>query len=308
MAVLRRFGRALYDQPSVLLVFTALAWGGNTVASRLAVGEASPMVVVCLRWLVVLVVLAVVARGPVAADWRTLAPRWPYLLVLGALGFTGFNALFYVAGHYTTAINLGLIQGVVPAVVLGGSFLAYRDPVRWIQVLGLLVAGSGVVVATSRGDLAILKTLAFNVGDLLIVLASFLYAGYTIALRRRPSVQPLAFFTGLAIAAFVSSLPLLAWEVATEHVIWPSLAGWAIIVFVALIPSLVAQLTFMRGVELIGPGRAGLFVNLIPIFAALLGVVILDEAFAVYHAVALSLVLGGIWLAERARPVASQVA
>lgn len=308
MAALRRFGRALYDKPFLLLVFTALAWGGNTIASRLAVGQASPMVVVSVRWLIVLVVLGLVARGPIAADWRQLAPRWPYLFVLGALGFTGFNALFYVAGHYTSAINLGLIQGVVPAVVLLGSFLAYGDPVRPVQVIGLMVAGIGVVVATSRGDLGVLLTLGFNIGDVLVLFASFFYAGYTIALRRRPPVQPLAFFTTIAIAAFVSSAPLLAWEVAVGQVLWPTPAGWAIILFVALIPSLVAQLTFMRGVELIGPGRAGLFVNLIPIFSALLGVALLGEDFALYHAVALSLVLGGIWLAERARPVESRAA
>lgn len=308
MAALRRFGRALYDKPFLLLVFTALAWGGNTIASRLAVGEASPMVVVSVRWLIVLVVLCIVARGPIVADWRALAPRWPYLFVLGALGFTGFNALFYVAGHFTTAINLGLIQGVIPAVVLLGSFLAYGDPVRPIQVIGLMVAGIGVVVATSRGDLGVLLTLGFNNGDVLVLFASFFYAGYTIALRRRPPVQPLAFFTAIAIAAFVTSVPLLAWEIAAGQVLWPSFTGWAVIVFVALIPSLVAQLTFMRGVELIGPGRAGLFVNLIPIFSALLGVALLGENFAPYHAVALALVLGGIWLAERARPVESRAA
>jgi len=91
----------------------------------------------------------------------------------------------------------------------------------------------------------------------------------------------------------------MAYEISSGTVIWPTLRGWLIILYVGLFPSFVSQILFMRGVELIGPGRAGLFVNLVPIFGALLAVLILGEPFAPYHAVGLALVLGGIWLAER---------
>jgi hypothetical protein len=66
----------------------------------------------------------------------------------------------------------------------------------------------------------------------------------------------------LALAALMISLPLLAWEIAAGEVIWPDLRGFAILLYVTLFPSLLSQIFFMRGVELIGPGRAGLFVNL----------------------------------------------
>jgi drug/metabolite transporter (DMT)-like permease len=82
-------------------------------------------------------------------------------------------------------------------------------------------------------------------------------------------------------------------------VTWPTPRGWLIVLYVGLFPSFVSQVLFMRAVELIGPGRAGLFVNLVPIFGALLAVLILGEVFAAYHAMGLALVLGGIWLAER---------
>jgi drug/metabolite transporter (DMT)-like permease len=82
---------------------------------------------------------------------------------------------------------------------------------------------------------------------------------------------------------------------------WPTLKGWAVLLYVGLLPSLMAQIFYMRGVELIGPARAGLFVNLVPVFGALLGVVLLGEPFALYHALGLALVLGGIALAERRR-------
>jgi drug/metabolite transporter (DMT)-like permease len=112
----------------------------------------------------------------------------------------------------------------------------------------------------------------------------------------------LAFFAGLSLAAFVSTLPLVGFEIATGLAQWPGTRGWIILVGLAIGPSLVSQIFYMRGVELIGPGRAGLFVNLVPVFAAILAVLILGETFAIYHAVALALVLAGIALAEIGRP------
>ena len=81
--------------------------------------------------------------------------------------------------------------------------------------------------------------------------------------------------------------------------IWPTGNGWWLIVAIALLPSLLSQLLFMRGVELIGPGRAGLFVNLTPVLASALAVLLLGEQFHWYHAAALCLAFGGIWLSER---------
>jgi drug/metabolite transporter (DMT)-like permease len=134
-----------------------------------------------------------------------------------------------------------------------------------------------------------------------MLIACALYAGYTLALRRRPAVSGLAFFTAMALSAAVTSLPLLAWEIAQGAAQWPTPKGWLIVLFIALFPSLVSQLSFMRSVELIGPQRAGLFVNLVPVFGALMAVTILGEPFGWYHGAALALVIGGILVAETAK-------
>jgi drug/metabolite transporter (DMT)-like permease len=159
----------------------------------------------------------------------------------------------------------------------------------------------GVALTAARGDLAALSTLAVAKGDILMITACAFYAGYTLALRKRPELPALVFFTCLAIVACIGSLALLGWEIAAGQVLWPNAKGWLIVLYVTLGPSIASQLMFMRGVELIGPSRAGLFVNLVPIWAAILAVVLIGEPFAAYHAVALALVLGGIWLAERNR-------
>ena len=134
-----------------------------------------------------------------------------------------------------------------------------------------------------------------------MMIACTSYAVYTIALRDRPRVSGFVFFSVLAGAALLISLPLLVYEVAAGLVVWPDALGWAVLLYVALLPSLLSQIFFMRSVELIGPNRAGLFVNLVPVFGAILGVALLGEPFRAYHAIALFLVLGGIWLAERHR-------
>ena len=135
-----------------------------------------------------------------------------------------------------------------------------------------------------------------------MVVAAVLYAGYTIGLRQRPQVSGVSMLAGMAVAAFITSLPLVVWEIMSGGFVWPTWGGLLALAFVALGPAFIAQLTYMRGVELIGPGRAGVFVNLVPIFGAIMAVVILGEPFALYHVLALLLVVGGIAIAQEAQP------
>lgn len=298
-----RAWRWLMARPYAVLMLTALMWSGHTVASRLAVGRISPMALTTLRWVAVSGVLLVLAHRQVTADWPVLARRWASILWMGTLGFTGFNALFYAAGHHTTAVNIAIFQGSIPIFVLFGALVFYRTPIRAAQAAGLALTFVGVGVVAARGDLAALASFAFNTGDVWMLVACAFYAAYTLGLRNRPPVSGLAFFTALAGAAMLTSLPLLALEMIRGAVVWPTLAGWAILAYVAFFPSLLAQIFYMRGVELIGPGRAGLFVNLVPVFGPFLSVLILGEPFVAYHALGLALVLGGIFVAERgARP------
>lgn len=283
----------------LLLIVTTLLWSGNAVASRLALGNISPMALTSLRWVIVCGVLCTLLRRDLAAAWPVLRARRGYIILLGALGFTAFNALMYLAAYSTTAVNIGILQGAIPIFVLIGAFLVYRTPIGAVQAIGVLVTLVGVAVTASHGSLAALIGLEFSRGDVWMFAATILYAGYTIGLRSRPALPGLVFFTALACVACVASLPLLIGEIVADQFYWPSPAGWGVLLFVAIGPSLIAQLTFMRAVELIGPGRAGVFVNLVPVFAPMMAVLILNEPFGLYHAVALALVLGGIFIAER---------
>lgn len=292
------FARA-FRTPYLLLILTMFMWGGNAIAARIAVDEISPMLLTALRWIGVAGLMLIFARRRVIAEWPVLRTRLPLLLGLGALGFSTFNAMFYVAAHTTGAINIGIIQGALPVFVMLGAYLIYRTPVAGTQMIGVTTTMIGVVVVAIGGDLARISEIQFNPGDLWMISACALYAAYTVALRERPAASGLAIFAIMAIGALATSIPFAIIEAWMGDFVWPTSTGWAVVVFVVIFPSLLSQLFFLRSVELLGPGRAGVFINLVPVITAALGVYILDESFRSFHAVALLFVLGGIWLAER---------
>lgn len=289
----------LYAQPVLLLGLTALFWAGNAVAGQLAIGEIPPMQLVLWRWVFVGGALWGLYGAQVRAAWPAVRGRWRLLGAMAVLGFTAFNALFYVAAYRTSAINIGILQGSIPVLVLLGAWAMQGTPIRATQAVGVGVTLLGVVVVATEGAPARLLAVEVNPGDAVMLAACALYASYTVLLGQRPAIPGTAFFTLMAMISAVSSVPLALAEAWVIGPVAPSAAGWLITLYVAIFPSCLAQLFFLRGVDLIGPGRAGVFVNLVPIFAALLAVGILGQRFAGYHGVALGLVIGGIWLAQR---------
>ena len=291
--------RRLWDRPILLLSMTSLIWAGHAVVGKIAVGEIGPMTLTFLRWSLAFPAILFAARGDFVRDLPALRKSWLLILSLGAFGYTAFNALFYLSAHYTAALNMALIQACIPALVLIGAALGFGARPTLPQTLGALVTMTGVAIVAAQGDLWRLLRLGFNFGDLLLLGACGLYAYFSLALRRRPDVSVISFLAAMALAAMLTSIPAFLWEAARDGVRWPSPRGLGVLLYAAMGPAFLGQLCFVRGVELIGPGRAGVFVNLVPIFGALLAVVLLGEPLAAYHLVALALVIGGIALAQR---------
>lgn len=291
----------LYQWPGVLLTLTSLFWAGNAVAGRLAVGQIQPMQLVLLRWVLVLALMWPLYGRQVREHWPEIKPKLTGVVLMALLGFTSFNALYYLAAYSTTAVNMGILQGGVPVIVLAGAFLTHGTRATLPQVVGVLITALGVIVVATRGMPLSILDLDLNRGDLAMLAACLFYAFYTIALRDRPSMPGAAFFALLALISAVTSLPLAVAEALVSGFSLPTWQGWLVTLYVAIFPSCLAQLFFVRAVDLIGPGRTGVFVNLVPVFTAILAVVLINEPFAAYHAVALALVIGGIWLAQRAR-------
>ncbi len=285
----------------LLLVATTWCWGLNAIFSKLAVDQITPMQLVTFRWLGVVILLSLFARNRIIRDWPVLRHHLPFLCLMGSCGFTAFNALFYVAGHHTSAINIGILQGSIPIFVLMGSWLVMRHRISNLQGLGVVLTLLGVIIVASGGRPGELLDLSVNRGDLFMVIACFFYAAYSVGLSRRPRVGALSLFAVMAGSAWLASIPLVTIETWLLGWHWPTTQGWIIAALVTLLPSLVAQIFFIQGVGLIGPGRAGVFVNLVPVFASVMAILFLDERFELYHALSLLLVLGGIGLSELGR-------
>src|SRR4029077_2969284 len=106
--------QSVWANPILLLVITTLVWGAHSIVGLLAVGQIGPMTLVTLRWAVALIPIFITARPSLRQDWPALRARLVYLAIMGACGYTTFNALFYVAAHHTSALNLSIIQGAIP--------------------------------------------------------------------------------------------------------------------------------------------------------------------------------------------------
>lgn len=287
-----------FDNPYLLLVLTNLFWAGNTIAGKLAAGLVPPFTLTFVRWAAVVVIAYLIARPHLRAHRQAIADNALVLLTMGALGFSLFNTALYTALNFTSAVNVGIEQGAFPAVILFLMWVVYRERITLLQGVGVALATLGVTVTVAQGSWARLTALEFNIGDLIMMAGVLSFALYSIMLRAKPALPWQVFFFMLALGGLVAAVPFFALDLLAGRL--PE-ADWrvaALIAYIVIFPSFVSQVFWIRGVELIGAGRASLFINLIPVFATLLAVLVLGERFEIYHAVGLAGVLGGIGLAE----------
>lgn len=295
---------AFLKNPHLLLVLTTLIWGGNAIAGKLAVGHISPMMLTLARWLIALAIISAFSWPRIRDDWPVIRRNWLYLVAMGGVGFTFFNFFLYSALQFTSAINVTLEQSAMPLFIFAANYLLYRIGVTWLQILGYALTLLGVVVTVSHGDPVGLVSGAneLNRGDALMIGAALCYAGYSVALRQKPAMHWQSFLAALIFGGALFAIFGAALEAALGYSQFPSTGqGIAVALYAGIFPSLVSQGLFIVAVEKLGANRAGLYINLVPVFGALLAVAILGEALHLFHALAFLLVVGGILIAQRQR-------
>lgn len=288
----------MHQRAYIYLLLTTLFWGGNSIAGKLAVGHISPMLLTAGRWGLAFLLILIIGWKSVKADWAVMRKHWLLLTLLGTFGFTIFNVALYTALTLTTAINVSIEQAGIPMLIFLLNFLFFRLKASGGQIIGLCLTLLGVALTASHGTLTRLLSLDLNHGDAIMLASILVYSGYTVALRFKPNIHWHSLMVALTGSAFLTSLPFVAAEFSIGSGIVRDLQGWTILLYVLIFPSLLAQVLYIKGVELIGANRAGLFINLVPIFGTLLSIILLGEEFHLYHAIALALVFGGIALAE----------
>lgn len=295
----------LASQPYLLLTLAPLFWGGNITFGRMAVGEIDPYMLSVLRWAGALALVLPFGIAPMRREWPTIRRNLALLALYGGLGFTTFNMLIYAATHFTTGVNASMEQALIPVIVMIGNFVIFREHSRTLQIVGVALTIVGVAMVATHGNPARILSLDVNIGDGMVILACLSYATYSITLRYKPAIHWLSF---ICVCAFFALITAVVYQLAFgggigvvgEKVAAVTGLGWLIVLYVAVLPSIVSQLCYARGVEMIGPNRGSLFINLLPVFGAVLSVLLLGEGLELYHFGAAFLIVGGIVLAEYA--------
>ena len=288
--------------PYLLLTLCSLIWAGNWVVGRAVRDSLPPAALAFWRWSIAALVLAPVVLPRLKGQGDVLLRHWKVLALLGGTGISLFQFLIYTGLRYTNAVNAMLMNSAMPLFMVLVAWLIDGHKVTPRQVAGMTVSFCGILVIMNRGDWSTLRDFSFNPGDLVILAGMPVWGVYSVVLRRRPAeldALSLVFVLSVIGALF------LAPAYALETLFLPSaLLSWSAVgavLYVALFASIAAYLCWNRGVDMIGPNRAGFTQHLIPAFGTALAMLFLGEEVHLFHAVGIATILLGVWLASSAR-------
>ena len=278
------------------LAGTMLMWAMGVVIARGTHETIPPVALAFWRWFGgVMLLLPFVWRDLVRCWPQIVAKRWVFLMLGGLMVWSG--AGMHVAVNYTTAINTTLVNSGQPAVTALGAFLLGRERLRPVQWLGIAAATGGIVAMASRGDWQVLATFGFNIGDLVIFVSTFGFAAYALNIHRAPGEMSL--FASLFVIGIAGSLAVLPGYIYESVAIRPMPLSWQAfwtVATLAVFMTVLSMFLWNAGNRAIGPSRAGIFVNLFPLFCAILAIVFLGEELHLYHFVGAACVCLGITL------------
>lgn len=286
--------------PYLLLILTTLFWSGNFVISRGMHAALPPVALSFWRWALACLILCLFGLHHLLAQRRLAQSHGRFLLIQALLGVAGFNTFIYWAMQSTTAINAALINSATPILIVIISWLRFRERLAWPQALGVLLSLSGVLFIISGGNLTALLQLRAGFGDLLVVIASCLWASYSVNLKNYPpGLHPLAYQTAIALIGLAVLLPLYLAEIASGKTFEVTVATIATIAYVAIFASVLAFIFWNKAVTALGANIAGPFIHLMPVFSTILAVLFLGEALGKVQIIAILMIFGGILLATR---------
>jgi drug/metabolite transporter (DMT)-like permease len=288
----------IFGNPYLLLSLTMLFWAGNTIAGRGIRDDVPPLALAWLRWTIAALITLPFAWPHLKRDRAVIIAHWPMLTLLGSIGAGTFVSMYYVGLATTPAINAMVINSAAPILIPFASYFFYRERPSSMQAAGVAVSLLGVLIVLAKGNLLLLLSLDLNQGDLWVLTAVATWAVYTALLRKQPTMHWLSFAAVTFIVASLVNFPLFVGEAFFRSINPTPMAIFAI-AYVSTLPSVVAQIFFIRSVELIGANRAGAFMHFIPLFGAVLAIALLGEELHFFHIVGFAMILAGVTFASR---------
>ena len=293
--------------PYLLLVLTTFFWATNSVLVRGVADVTDPFMTAFLRWGFAFLIVMPFWLPVAKRQWSIIRSNVPILLWLSITGVGAFNTLIYLAVETTTATNVTLLHAFIPVLILLLSRIFFKERVSTLQWLGIISSVIGVVALITQGEPARLMTLHLNPGDLWVLVAVADWAIYSVTLRYMPKgLEPFTFFGLSVLIGTLSIAPFMLVEQGGLHIPQLTTSIWGLMVYIAIFPSILSFSFWNRGVAQLGAATSGLFIYLMPVFGAILSVIVLNESIHGYHLVGISMIILGIWLAIVPRVLAAR--
>ena len=281
------------------LIFTMLLWGGTFIAGRLLAGTVAPGSAAFLRFFIASLAMLVVTR---VFDGKFLLPPprlWLPLVLLGSTGVFAYNVFFFNGLHYITAGRASLIVAGTPLVITIFAAIFLGERLTALKACGVLVSLAGAVMVISNGHPGSLFTGGFGPGEQALVGCVASWSAYSLIGRSvLSSLPPLTTVCySSIIGTLFLSLPAVREDLLT-HLDGITCLSWISIAYLGLGGTALGFSLYYQGIKTIGAGRAGIFINLVPVFSLLLSWIILGETIKPAVLAGGCMVLTGVALAN----------
>ena len=284
-----------------LLVLASLCWSGNFIVGKFAtLFEIPPLTLNTFRWISVWLILIPFTFKEIYKNLAYIKKNLLAIAFMGVITISTFNSVVYFALNYTQVVNAVLVLAIIPAVTIVLSALMKVEKSNIFQIFGLILSIIGVGSIISNGDVQRIVSLSFNNGDLWMLVCVLSWALYSTLLKKNKF--KLSQFSLIQIMVSVGVLFLIP-QYFYEHTIGLELnfnkAFFLILFYVVVFPAIVAYYCWQKGIEIIGPNRATMFIQLMPLFSAVMAIIIFKEKFELYHFVGATFIVSGIYLSNK---------
>ena len=284
-----------------LLVFAAFCWSGNFIVGKYAyLFEVPPLTLNFLRWVSVWFILIPFTYKEIYKNLNHIKKNWIVISFMGIITISTFNSVVYLALTYTQVINAVLVLAAIPAVTIIISSLMKVDKTNIFQLIGLFLSIIGIGTIISNADLNKIFSLNFNKGDLWMLVCVLSWSLYSTLLKKHDfKFSQFTLIQLMVSVGIIFLIPQFFYEKSIGLDVNLNKAFFVILFYVVIFPALAAYYCWQKGVEIVGPNRATMFIQLMPLLSALLAIIIFQEKLELYHFLGASFILSGIYLSNR---------
>jgi drug/metabolite transporter (DMT)-like permease len=253
------------------LIGATTLWASVFHVSKYALESYSPLTVAAWRYGLAGLIFFALSFQELRAHSRQIVSQGPILVVLALCGVVGFGVSIFFGLRLTSPVNAALIMAFNPSMIIVFSALINREKITAAQVSGLFLGLTGVLVVVTHGSLNALIHMKMSQGDLLIGLAAVFWTIYCVLPKRYVRNLPSAQLSSTTIILAAAMLIPVAFGFAPDIAILPDWKMTLTLLFLAVFGTVIPYLWWNQGVQKLGPAKAGVFMNLVPIFASLMG-------------------------------------